>query len=134
MKSLAALAALSAIALLGACDVPMSPTPYYVPPPTPLRPLVVEPIVADPAPYVPQEPVTVDPVPSSPVARAPGDTCGAGELQTFVGSVAPQPFPAAGPVRVYAQGDPVTMDHNPQRVNVVVNPADRRRIVSISCG
>lgn len=127
-----ALLPFAAVALLAACDpmMPMQSAPYYTPPPT------VEPVVAPPvsAPAYPYEPVVTADPPPPPVASTPGDTCGAASLQGFVGSVAPQPFPAPGPVRVYAEGDPVTMDRNPQRVNVIVDRANRQRVVAITCG
>ncbi len=62
------------------------------------------------------------------------DACGAGGLQHLVGGLVPQPFPARGPVRIYAQGDPVTADYSAERVNVLVDHADRRRIIAITCG
>lgn len=125
-----ALLPLAALVFVAACDdmMPMQPAPYYAPP-APVAEPVVQPETQAPAAYEPAMPA--DP---APVATTPGDTCGASGLQAFVGSVAPQPFPASGPVRVYAEGDPVTMDHNPQRVNVIVDRANRQRVVAISCG
>jgi len=59
--------------------------------------------------------------------------CDAAQYRQLVGSRAPDPFPHRGPVRVYHSGVPVTMDHNPNRLNVEVHPRSRR-IVSITCG
>lgn len=124
----------AALILVAACDMPPSGAPYSrapiaapAPPPAPVesRP---QPVVTVPS-YQP-EPAPVE----TPRVTTPGDTCGASGLQGFVGSVAPSPFPASGPVRVYAEGDPVTMDHNPARVNVVVDGENRQRVVAISCG
>ncbi|MCW1931190.1 I78 family peptidase inhibitor [Pararhodobacter zhoushanensis] len=108
---------------------PLSSGPYYRPAPP------MEPVVPDVPPLSPPmaEPPRVTP-PVAPISTDPSDTCGANSLQHFVGSVAPQPFPAPGPVRVIGQGDPVTMDHNPQRLNVTVDRETRRRVVSLSCG
>ena len=113
---------------------PMSSGPYYRPAPPIVQP-PYEPVVPDRPLYTPPtaEPPRVSP-PVAPIGSDPSDTCGANALQGFVGSVAPQPFPASGPVRVIAQGDPVTMDHNPQRLNVTVDRETRSRVVSLSCG
>ncbi|MFN4099905.1 MAG: I78 family peptidase inhibitor [Pararhodobacter sp.] len=132
-----ALYALGAVALLAACD-PLPPVQSQrTPPPRPVAPEVTAPAVTPLPPVAaPSQPVPPRaPVPDlPPVASVPGDTCGSAGLQGFVGSVAPQPFPAPGPVRVYAEGDPVTMDHNPQRLNVVLDAENRQRVVSLSCG
>lgn len=130
---------LGAVALFAACQPvpqpqpqprPSYPTPGYLPPGigAPAQPA---PPPAAPLPTPAPQP---SPVPPPPPPSDPSDTCGASAFQGFIGSVAPQPFPAPGPVRVYAQGDPVTMDHNPQRLNVVVDRQNRQRIVSLSCG
>jgi hypothetical protein len=60
--------------------------------------------------------------------------CPAAELQHLIGQPVPDPFPADGPVRIFATGDPVTMDYSPQRVNVEVDTSSRRLIVAIRCG
>ena len=62
------------------------------------------------------------------------DACGAAGLQHLVGGPVPESFPVAGPIRVFATGDPVTMDYNPRRLNVEVSRQNRRRIVALSCG
>lgn len=122
----------AAAVLLAACDTMpvMQPAPRYSAPvaqPTPAP-------EAAPAPAVVSPPIAARPEPVIEVPASSTDGCGADSLQAFVGSVAPQPFPAPGPVRVYAEGDPITMDHNPNRVNVVVDRENRQRVVSISCG
>lgn len=62
------------------------------------------------------------------------DACGASRLQGLIGGPLPATIAAPGPVRVYAQHDPVTMDHNDRRLNVVLDSATRSRIVAITCG
>lgn len=60
--------------------------------------------------------------------------CGADRLQSLVGRRWPQPLPEGDrPVRIYAQGDPVTMDLSPERLNVELD-RERRRILAIRCG
>ncbi|MFA5537755.1 MAG: I78 family peptidase inhibitor [Gemmobacter sp.] len=68
-----------------------------------------------------------------PVGQAP-DTCGASLLQVHVGSDADDLIlpETAGPVRIHAEGDPLTMDFNPARLNV---ETDGQGIVQrIYCG
>lgn len=62
------------------------------------------------------------------------DSCGADGLQHLLGGPVPQPFPARGPVRIFATGQPVTMDYSAQRVNVEVDHSRRPKIVAITCG
>lgn len=75
--------------------------------------------------------VTVDPV-----NPAPGqvESCGASELQSLVGQdigvISGIRF--SQPLRVYKQGDPVTMDFNPARLNIETGPGDV--ILRVSCG
>ncbi len=61
-------------------------------------------------------------------------TCGADGLQGLVGQhvsvLGGMSFD--GPVRVIRPGDAVTMDYNPDRLNVEVN--DAQRILRIFCG
>lgn len=66
-------------------------------------------------------------------APTQADACGAGRLQHLVGGALPDPFPATGRVRVYAQGDAVTLDYSATRVNVMLDAA-RERILAITCG
>ncbi|PTX02862.1 hypothetical protein DDE23_08060 [Pararhodobacter aggregans] len=134
MPTVKPLLPLAALILVAACDMPPSGAPYSrapiaapAPPPAPVE--------TRPGPAITVPGYQPDPMPNEPArVTTPGDTCGASSLQGFVGSVAPSPFPASGPVRVYAEGDPVTMDHNPSRVNVVVDGDNRQRVVAISCG
>lgn len=67
-------------------------------------------------------------------AAPPEDQCGAAALQGWVGGPVPQSIPAAGPVRVFGEGDAVTMDYNPQRLNILVDGATRTTILQITCG
>jgi hypothetical protein len=62
------------------------------------------------------------------------DACGASGLQGLIGGPVPATIAAPGPVRIYAQGDPVTMDYSERRLNVVLDAATRSRIVAITCG
>ncbi|MCL4676409.1 MAG: hypothetical protein KJZ59_10405 [Pararhodobacter sp.] len=134
--------ALGAVALLAACQISDPPAPRVSPPltyaaPRAQPPLVSPPVAVSPPPRVsPGSPGAGSPGAAPPVLSPgpSGDTCGASRLQHLVGGPVPQPFPARGPVRIYASDEPVTMDHNPQRVNVEVTPGNRRRIVAISCG
>lgn len=61
------------------------------------------------------------------------DACGASRYQYLVGERLPDPFPARGVVRIFRTGDPVTMDHQPSRLNVEIERR-RDRIVRIFCG
>lgn len=65
--------------------------------------------------------------------KAP-DTCGAAALQSLIGGPVPTALPDANPVRIYADGDAVTMDYNPQRVNIILDAATRTTILAITCG
>lgn len=69
----------------------------------------------------------VDPVPP------PGQGCDAARFQHLLGGPLPDPFPREGAVRVYETGMALTMDYDPNRLNVELAPANRR-IVSITCG
>ena len=65
----------------------------------------------------------------------PADTCGADLLQGFVGqrvSALPPFVAASSKVRIYGQGDPVTMDYRLDRLNIELN--GRNRIQRIRCG
>ena len=77
-----------------------------------------------------------DPVPSpvTPVPPAVEDTCGAAGLASLIGQPVSQ-FSAQtrqGPARILRPGQPVTMDYNPLRLNVLLDADDR--IVGVSCG
>jgi len=69
----------------------------------------------------------VDPVPQ------PGQGCDSTQYQHMMGQPAPDPFPREGATRVYETGMALTMDHNPDRLNVEVHPTSKR-VVSVSCG
>jgi hypothetical protein len=60
--------------------------------------------------------------------------CGADRLQQLVGRRWPQPL-AVQPqaLRVYAQGQPVTMDMNPARLNIELDRPGGR-VVAVRCG
>jgi hypothetical protein len=69
-----------------------------------------------------------------PVPEERADMCGASRVQHLVGGDWPQPLPAGMTVvRVIPYGLPATADHNPERVNVDLEP-DGRRIRAIWCG
>ena len=70
----------------------------------------------------------------SPAAPAPAgpDTCGAAAYASLVGQDAPSALIVPQPKRVYRIGDPITMDLNPQRINVQLN--DQNVIAAITCG
>ncbi|MCE2739536.1 MAG: hypothetical protein LW703_14525 [Rhodobacter sp.] len=72
--------------------------------------------------------------PVSPVPPAAEDTCGAADLASLVGQPVSR-FNAearAGPARVIRPGQPVTMDYNPLRLNVLLDADDR--MVAFRCG
>lgn len=64
----------------------------------------------------------------------PTDSCGALRLQGLVGQPAEvlESIRFTQPVRVVGPGQPVTMDFNPQRLNVETTDADR--IKRLACG
>ena len=77
-----------------------------------------------------------DPVPGPdiPVPPAAKDTCGAADLASLIGQPVSR-FSAQtrqGPARVIRPGQPVTMDYNPLRLNVLLDADDR--ILGVSCG
>ncbi len=60
--------------------------------------------------------------------------CGADRLQHLVGQGWPQPLPVQPrALRVHRQGQPVTTDMNPERLNIELDRAGRR-VVSVTCG
>ena len=65
--------------------------------------------------------------------KAP-DTCGAAALQSLIGGPAPDSLPGPNPVRIHADGDAVTMDYNPQRVNIILDAATRSIVLAVTCG
>ena len=66
-------------------------------------------------------------------ARPGSDACGAEGLQHLVGQPLPGELAVSGPVRVFAEGDPVTMDFSPARLNIELDP-DRQTVNRIFCG
>jgi hypothetical protein len=97
---------IAATAMLGGCVMP-APAP-------------------SPAPIIRPEP---QPVPQP----TPEEGCNAAQYQHLVGGPLPDPFPRRGIVRVYRSDMSVTMEYDPNRLNVEIDPANRR-IVSITCG
>ena len=89
-------------------------------------------VMPDPAPYPSPGPI-VRPVPQPHPQPAPEEGCNAARYQHMVGGPLPDPFPRRGPVRVYRSDMSVTMEYDPNRLNVEIDPANRR-IVSITCG
>ena len=81
---------------------------------------------------------TTAPSPVGPDAAMPAedkDQCGALGLAALIGqpvSQAPQPSPNRH-IRVVAEGDPVTMDYSPQRLNIYYDRGNGR-ITRIKCG
>lgn len=67
-------------------------------------------------------------------SSGPAGACGADRLAYLVGLNWPQRLPVQPrALRVFAAGDPVTMDMNPERLNIELDPT-RRRVVAVSCG
>jgi hypothetical protein len=76
-----------------------------------------------------------DPRYLGPPIPAPGvDACGAAELQDMVGGSRRvlETIRFAVPVRVIEPGQAVTMDYNPNRLNILIDEGDT--IASIRCG
>lgn len=125
------LIAVSAIALLGACQITGTPPSFSRT--APLPPGVDAPYAVDEPSVQPDmlEPVAADPtVPTLP----PSSDCGASQMQRYVGGPIPNPFPAGdNPMRIYRAGDPVTQDTDPNRLNIELD-ASGSQIVSITCG
>jgi hypothetical protein len=62
------------------------------------------------------------------------ERCGAAGLQHLVGQSWPQTLPPRhADARVYRTGDPLTMDHRPDRLNIEI-ARNGRRVVAVSCG
>lgn len=75
------------------------------------------------------------PAPNTTVVVTPPvqTACIADQFQQFVGQRSPAiSLPAGTEYRHYRTGDPVTMDHNPARVNFEYNRSGT--LVSVSCG
>lgn len=80
----------------------------------------------------PGVPVAPDPAPAPPAD--PAAACAADAYQVLVGQQIGEDHTDSlpRPNRVYAEGDPITMDHRPDRLNVIVG-ADGR-ILAVRCG
>ncbi len=89
-------------------------------------------VMPAPAPYPRPEPI-VRPIPQPTPHRGPREVCNAARYQHLVGGPLPDPFPWRGTLRIYRSDMSVTMDYDPNRLNVEIHPANRR-IVSITCG
>lgn len=74
------------------------------------------------------------PFPSTMPLPTGGAECGAARLQSLVGGPLPESLPGPNPVRIYADGDAVTMDYNPQRVNIILDAATRSTVLAVTCG
>lgn len=86
---------------------------------------------ANPTPPTHPVPRNLPPGLSAPTVR---DGCGAAGLQHLVGGPLPAGFDVPGPVRIYGEGDAVTMDFNETRLNVLLDGATRSRILAVTCG
>lgn len=60
------------------------------------------------------------------------DTCGAASYSALIGQDAAAAEDVRAPRRIYTEGDAVTMDFNPDRVNVVLDEGGT--IISVECG
>lgn len=71
---------------------------------------------------------------TAPPAPDPADRCGAGALQHLVGQPGSvlQGMRFSQPLRVIGYGMAVTMDYNPDRLNIALDQRDR--IERVSCG
>lgn len=123
------LIAMGAVAILAsACQMTEAPPPSLQPS-RPLPEHLSEPHTLDPPMAEPTAPATPT-VPTLP----PSTDCGASQLQQHVGGPIPDPFPAGdNPMRIYRAGDPVTADHNANRLNIELDGSGSR-IVAITCG
>ena len=76
--------------------------------------------------------VGAEPGVGSGTARDPG--CAAARYRSMIGRPIAEVDTAAlpGPLRVYRAGSPVTGDHRPERMNIVVGPDGR--VVRVGCG
>ena len=70
----------------------------------------------------------------APEAAAPARPCVAADYRALVGKAVDEMDLAVlpAPRRIYSSGSPVTMDHRPERLNIVVD-ADGR-ILRLHCG
>ncbi|KPQ06283.1 MAG: Peptidase inhibitor I78 family [Rhodobacteraceae bacterium HLUCCA12] len=106
------IALIAAGILLAGCVAPMpGPTPYPIVEPVPER-----------EPRDPRRP-----------RRDQDGGCVAARLQHLVGQPLPDPLPARGNIRVYRSDMSVTMEYDPTRTNIEVDPVTDR-VVSVTCG
>ncbi|HZW16683.1 MAG TPA: I78 family peptidase inhibitor [Brevundimonas sp.] len=81
------------------------------------------------------EPRPTPPAANDPATPAPTGACGAAERQDWIGrarSDLPSP-PADSAWRIYETGQPVTMDYNPGRLNIEIDP-DSQAVIRLTCG
>jgi hypothetical protein len=60
------------------------------------------------------------------------DTCNAAAYQALIGENGEAGASLPDPKRIYQTGDPVTLDYNPERLNIKLD--DTGKIVEIDCG
>jgi hypothetical protein len=139
----AALLAASGAILLAACEPAPEPadTPPQQPPagdtaPDPAAPAPTD--ATDPG-QQPADPVTQPPAdptadPAAPGAMDMAEDCAAEEYRQYVGADVSEIDADAlpEPNRVYQLGDSVTMDHRPDRLNIITDENDM--IVEVMCG
>jgi len=94
---------------------------------TPLFCVIALSACAEPAPPLPGDA-------ANPVPPAAEDPCGAAEFAVLIGEPVSRFNTQAwkGPARVIRPGQPVTMDYNPLRLNILLDADDR--IVGLRCG
>ena len=88
------------------------------------------------APYPPAGPMPVEPYPPHTGGPPAGpDQCGAAAHQWLVGRSHAEvpPRPPSRMFRVYATGQPITMDYSEQRLNIEYDPRTHR-VVRVYCG
>lgn len=66
-------------------------------------------------------------------ADMPPTACGAPALQHLVGAPLPADFTHDRPLRVFRTGDALTMDFNPERLNIERHP-QTDRVLRVFCG
>jgi len=122
------LIAVSAVALLAACQLTDPPPSFQRTAPLPAgvdAPYADEPVA---------ETTATLPAESAAPTLPPSSDCGASQMQQYVGGPIPDPFPAGdNPMRIYRAGDPITSDNNPDRLNIELD-ASGTQIVAITCG
>ncbi|MCC5985694.1 MAG: hypothetical protein JJU42_15155 [Rhodobacteraceae bacterium] len=71
--------------------------------------------------------------PGAPAPDMPPIACGAPDLQHLVGAPLPADFSHDRPLRVFRTGDALTMDFNPERLNIERHPQSGA-VVRVFCG